>query len=156
MWTWVAIDADTKLVPSWLVGERTLADAFTFIDDLGSRLKGDFQLTTDGLNLYLNTVDAIHGERIDYAILHKLYGAGSEDEQRRYSPAKCIGVEGRPVIGNPDPDKISTSNVERQNLTMRMGCDGSPASPTASPRRWRTWRTPSASITCTTTLLAPI
>lgn len=121
VWTWVALDADTKLVPSWLVGERTLADAYAFISDLGSRLNGHFQLTTDGLNLYLNTVDAILGERVDYAILHKLYAGGTEDEQRRYSPARCIGVEGRPVIGDPDPDKISTSYVERQNLTMRMG-----------------------------------
>ena len=119
VWTWVAIDADTKLVPSWLVGERTLHDAYTFVSDLGSRLKGRFQLTTDGLNLYLNTVDAVLGERVDYAILHKLYGEG--DNERRYSPAAVIGVEGRPVIGKPDPEKISTSYVERQNLTMRMG-----------------------------------
>ncbi|MEX1005279.1 MAG: IS1 family transposase [Acidimicrobiia bacterium] len=119
VWTWVAIDADTKLVPSWLVGERTLHDAYTFVNDLGSRLKGRFQITTDGLNLYLNTIDALLGERVDYAILHKLYGEA--DNERRYSPAKCIGVEGRPVIGKPDPDKISTFYVERQNLTMRMG-----------------------------------
>ena len=120
VWTWVAIDSDSKLVPSWLVGERTLRDAYTFIHDLGSRLKGHFQLTTDGLNLYLNTVDAVLGERVDYAILHKLYGEGGDD-QHRYSPARCIGVDGRPVIGTPDPEKISTSYVERQNLTMRMG-----------------------------------
>ncbi|MEX2423410.1 MAG: IS1 family transposase [Acidimicrobiia bacterium] len=119
VWTWVAIDADTKLVPSWLVGERTLHDAYTFVNDLGSRLKGRFQITTDGLNLYLNTIDALLGERVDYAILHKLYGEA--DNERRYSPAKCIGVEGRPVIGKPDPDKISTFYVERQNPTMRMG-----------------------------------
>jgi IS1 family transposase len=119
VWTWVAIDSDTKLVPTWLVGERTLADAYTFIHDLGSRLKGHFQLTTDGLNLYLNTVDAVLGERVDYAILHKLYG--DPGEERRYSPSKIIGVEGQVVIGTPDPEKVSTSYVERQNLTMRMG-----------------------------------
>ncbi len=119
VWTWVAIDADTKLVPSWLVGERTLVDAYTFIHDLGSRLKGRFQLTTDGLNLYLNTVDALLGERVDYAILHKLYGQA--DTEHRYSPANCTGVEGRTVIGTPDPEKVSTSYVERRNLTMRMG-----------------------------------
>lgn len=96
-----------------------LADAYTFIHDLGSRLKGRFQLTTDGLNLYLNTIDAVLGERVDYAILHKLHGQA--DTEHRHSPANCIGVEGRPVIGTPDPEKISTSYVERQNLTMRMG-----------------------------------
>ncbi|MDP2622494.1 MAG: DDE-type integrase/transposase/recombinase, partial [Actinomycetota bacterium] len=120
VWTWVAIDADTKLVPSWLVGERTLADAYAFINDLQSRLRGPIQLTTDGLNLYLTVVDSLMRDRVDFAVLHKLYGSTAED-QRRYSPARCIGVEGRVVMGNPDPDKISTSYVERQNLTMRMG-----------------------------------
>ena len=120
MWTWVAIDADTKLVPSWLVGERTMADAYAFINDLQSRLKGRVQLTTDGLKLYLDVVDALMRGKVDYAVLHKLYGAPA-DGARTYSPARCIGVEGRPVIGTPDPDKISTSYVERQNLTMRMG-----------------------------------
>ena len=120
VWTWVALDADTKLVPSWLVGERTLADAYTFIHDLQSRLRGPIQLTTDGLNLYLTVVDSLMRDRVDFAVLHKLYGSTPED-QRRYSPARCIGVEGRVVMGNPDPDMISTSYVERQNLTMRMG-----------------------------------
>ena len=119
VWTWVAIDSDTKLVPTWLVGERTLVDAYTFINDLGARLKGHFQLTTDGLNLYLNTVDAVLGERVDYAILHKLYG--DPDHERQYSPSRIIGVEGEVIIGKPDPEKVSTSYVERQNLTMRMG-----------------------------------
>ena len=122
VWTWVAIDADTKLVPSWLVGERTLADAYTFISDLKSRLNGRIQLTTDGLNLYLTVVDSLLRDRVDYAILHKLYGAPEgQGNDRRYSPSVCTGVEGRPVMGNPDPEKISTSYVERQNLTMRMG-----------------------------------
>ncbi len=119
VWTWVAIDAETKLVPSWLVGERNLTDAYTFMADLRSRLRGRIQLTTDGLKLYLTVVDALMRDHADYAVLHKLYG-GTED-QRRYSPAVCTGVEGRVVMGNPDPDKISTSYVERQNLTMRMG-----------------------------------
>lgn len=119
VWTWVAIDADTKLVPSWLVGERTMADAYAFINDMQGRVKGGFQLTTDGLKLYLNVVDALLRDRVDYAVLHKLYGEPTEE--RRYSPSKCIGVEGRPVMGNPDPERISTSYVERQNLTMRMG-----------------------------------
>jgi len=119
VWTWVAIDSDTKLVPTWLVGERTLPDAYTFIRDLGDRLKGRFQLTTDGLNLYINTVDAVLGERVDYAILHKLYSDPSPE--RQYSPSRIIGVEGETLIGKRDGEKISTSYVERQNLTMRMG-----------------------------------
>ena len=119
VWTWVALDADTKLVVSWLVGERTMADAYAFINDMQKRVKGGFQLTTDGLKLYLTVVDALLRDRVDYAVLHKLYGEPTEE--RRYSPSKCIGVEGRPVMGNPDPERISTSYVERQNLTMRMG-----------------------------------
>jgi len=119
VWTWVAIDADTKLVPSWLVGERTLVDAYAFVDDLRRRFKNRVQLTTDGLNLYLTVIDSLLRERVDYAILHKLYG--SADTEHRYSPAKCIGVEGKIIMGNPDFEKISTSYVERQNLTMRMG-----------------------------------
>jgi len=116
----VALDADTKLVLSWLVGERTLADAYQFIADMRSRIKGRFQLTSDGLRLYLTVTDALLRDRVDYAVLHKLYGAAKDDE-RRYSPARCIGVEGRAVMGDPDPERIiSTSYVERQNLTMRM------------------------------------
>ena len=120
VWTWVAIDADTKLVPSWLVGERTLPDAYAFINDLQARLKGRVQLTTDGLKLYLDVVDGLMRGKVDYAVLHKLYGSPT-DGAGTYSPARVIGVEGRPVMGDPDPDKISTSYVERQNLTMRMG-----------------------------------
>jgi IS1 family transposase len=120
VWTWVAIDADTKLVPSWLVGERTLADAYAFVDDLRSRLRGPIQLTTDGFNLYLVVGDSLLRDRVDYTVLHKLYGA-SADPERTYSPARCIGVEGRVMMGHPDPERISTSYVERQNLTMRMG-----------------------------------
>jgi len=119
VWTWVAIDAETKLVPSYLVGERTLADAYTFIDDLRSRLRGRIQLTTDGLRLYIDVVDALMRDRVDYATLHKLYGGGNEDH--KYSPAKCGGIEKRVQMGRPDPLLVSTSYVERQNLTMRMG-----------------------------------
>lgn len=86
--------------------------------DLRSRLKGRIQLTTDGLNLYLTVVDALMRDHADYAVLHKLYGGTTED-QRRYSPAVVTGVEGRVIMGNPDPDKVSTSYVERQNLTMK-------------------------------------
>lgn len=122
VWTWTAICADTKLVPSWLVGERTAEDAEFFIRDLASRLANRVQLTTDGLRLYVRAVEsAFHGD-IDYAQLHKLYDApGGEGNERRYSPAVCTGIDIRKVNGNPDMDKISTSYVERQNLTMRMG-----------------------------------
>lgn len=122
VWTWTAICADTKLVPSWLVGERTTEDALVFMSDLKSRLSNRVQLTTDGHKPYLYAVGANFGADIDCAMLHKIYGAatGAGDE-RRYSPAVCTGIDIRPVVGNPDLDKASTSYVERQNLTMRMG-----------------------------------
>ncbi|WP_066917041.1 transposase [Mycobacterium interjectum] len=122
VWTWTAICADTKLVPSWLVGERTADDAEVFIRDLASRLANRVQLTTDGLRLYVRAVEtAFHGD-IDYAMLHKIYDApAGEGNERRYSPAVCTGIEIRKVNGNPNLAKASTSYVERQNLTMRMG-----------------------------------
>jgi len=123
VWTWVAIDADTKLVPTWLVGERTIQDCWVFLSDLKSRLKvGErIQLTTDGLGLYPPVVDTLWRNAIDYAVMQKTYGSPPESEQRRYSPATCTGVDVRTIAGRPDPDLISTSYVERQNLTMRMG-----------------------------------
>ncbi len=121
IWTWTAICADTKLVPSWLVGERTAADARTFMYDLRSRLANRVQLTTDGHHAYMRSVSRVFGgDGIDYAILQKLYGPDPQPE-KRYSPAVCVGTERRIMQGDPDPDKISTSYVERQNLTMRMG-----------------------------------
>jgi IS1 family transposase len=119
-WTWVAIDAETKLVPSWYVGKRTATDALEFMRDVASRLDNRVQLTTDGHQPYLVAVDRAFGDDIDYAMLQKLYGNDPAEDQKRYSPAKCIGVEVRPMTGNPDPRYISTSYVERQNLTMRM------------------------------------
>jgi IS1 family transposase len=121
VWTWTAICADTKLVPSWLVGERTVPDAWVFMSDLASRLENRVQLTTDGHQSYIKAVDAAFGDEIDYAMLHKLYGQDPREDERRYSPAVCTGIDIRPMTGNPDPDRISTSYVERQNLTMRMG-----------------------------------
>jgi IS1 family transposase len=120
VWTWTAICADTKLVPSWLVGERTGADATTFLYDLHRRLANRVQLTTDGHSAYLDAVGRAFGNSVDYAMLQKLYGQSAEG-QRRYSPPVCIGKVEQTITGNPDPDKVSTSYVERQNLTMRMG-----------------------------------
>ena len=119
IWTWVAVDADTKLVPSFLVGNRDGKSARMFIDDLAGRLAHRVQLTTDGLKAYLEAVEDSFGCEIDYAQLIKIYGASQEEV--RYSPAECIGCETKRVTGTPDAAHISTSYVERQNLSMRMG-----------------------------------
>jgi len=119
VWTWTAIDADTKLVPSWLVGTRDLEAAHRFISDLASRLRHRVQLTTDGHRPYLSAIEDAFGEAIDYATLTKLYGVDPQAE-RRYSPPVCLGCDAKVVSGEPNPKHISTSYVERQNLTMRM------------------------------------
>jgi IS1 family transposase len=120
-WTWVAMDADTKLVCSWQVGRRDWVTADQFVGDLRSRLANRVQLTTDGNRLYLGAVNTYFEKDVDYAVLMKLYGgAPGKPDETRYSPAVCIGCEQKPKIGNPDPKHISTSYVERQNLTMRM------------------------------------
>src|ERR1700730_18258014 len=119
VWTWVAIDAETKLVPSFMIGTRGAQTAKAFIDDLASRLANRVQLTTDGHRVYLQAVEDAFGKDIDYAMLVKLYGNDGEAETR-YSPAECIGCREVGVTGRPDPKHISTSYVERQNLTMRM------------------------------------
>ncbi len=119
VWTWVAIDADTKLVPTFALGRRDAHAAKIFIDDLAARLAHRIQLTTDGLRVYLEAVEGAFGADVDYAQLVKLYGASQEET--RYSPAECIGCETSIVTGNPKAQHISTSYVERQNLTMRMG-----------------------------------
>ncbi len=121
VWTWTAICADTKLVPSFLVGARDTAHATAFIADLASRLAHRVQLTTDGHKPYLEAVEAGFGGEIDYAMLIKLYGnEGGRGPEVRYSPGECTGIEKRPITGSPDEAQISTSYVERQNLTMRM------------------------------------
>lgn len=119
VWTWTAIDADTKLCVSWYVGDRSYGSAHELISDLASRLKHRVQLTTDQHRPYLSAVADNFGE-IDYAVLHKLYTKTLEADDRGYSPSTCIGAVAKKISGNPDPRHISTSYVERQNLTMRM------------------------------------
>jgi IS1 family transposase len=124
VWTWVAIDADTKLIPSWLVGERTTEDAFHFLHDLRSRMPAEhrFQLSTDGYRCYRSAVDILWApDEIDYAMIIKDYDSNEGPGTHRYSPATCKSAEKKVVYGEPDAALISTSYVERQNLTMRMG-----------------------------------
>jgi IS1 family transposase len=119
VWTWTAIDADTKLVSSWLVGLRDAHYAYQFMSDLKNRLANRVQITTDGHKVYLWAIQDAFGSEVDYAMLVKLYGDEPESE-RRYSSANCIAAEPHIIQGNPDLSKISTSFAERQNLTMRM------------------------------------
>ena len=119
VWTWVGIDADTKLVVSYLVGGRGADWAMDFMNDCASRVRGRVQITTDGHRAYLEAIEDAFGMDVDYAQLQKIYGASLETETR-YSPATCIGCDMKVVSGNPDPKHVSTSYVERNNLTMRM------------------------------------
>lgn len=119
-WLWVATDADTKLVPSWLVGGRDSDYAMAFMDDLASRLANRVQLTSDGHRAYLEAVEGAFGGDIDYAMLIKLYGAAPEGAKGRYSPAECIGARKERIEGNPDMRHVSTSYAERNNLNIRM------------------------------------
>ena len=121
VWTWVAIDPVSKIIPSWHVGSRNANDAYWFIHDLKGRLKNRVHLTTDGHKPYLEAVEDAFGADIDYAMLIKLYGNEIPSGEVRYSPAVCIGARKKRITGNPEEDLISTSRVERQNLTMRMG-----------------------------------
>jgi IS1 family transposase len=120
VWTFTAICADTKLVPSWLVGERTSDDAEIFLKDLASRMAGRIQLSTDGHRAYEGTVAQAFGQHVDWAQIQKHYSADTS-QGGKYSPPICVGTKRIPLKGDPDPDRISTSYVERQNLTMRMG-----------------------------------
>jgi IS1 family transposase len=119
VWTWTAICADTKLLVSWFLGDRDANAAAAFVGDLRDRLANRVQLTSDGHKPYLEAVEDAFGEHVDYAMLIKHYGSPPQSETR-YSPAVCTGAEKKPKIGNPDSKHISTSYVERQNLTMRM------------------------------------
>ena len=118
VWTWTAIDADTKLIPSWLIGRRDARCASEFLTDLAGRLANRVQLTSDGHNAYLVGVEAAFGGDVDYSQLVKIYG--DTQEENCYSPTQCIGMKMIPVVGDPDPGHVSTSYVERANLSMRM------------------------------------
>ncbi len=120
VWTWTALCADSTLIANWYVGDRSVQAAKAFINDLASRLKHRVQLTTDGYRVYVDAVENAFGSDIDYAMLVKLYGNDSPDNQKKYSPAICTGTRTANIKGNPDKKHISTSYVERQNLTMRM------------------------------------
>lgn len=119
VWTWTALDPDSKLIVSWLVGNRDAESANEFMEDVANRLSNRVQLTTDGLRAYLTAVDGAFGLDVDFAQLVKIYGEAPRRE-KRYSPANYVGSEKRRISGSPDPEKVSTSHVERQNLTMRM------------------------------------
>ena len=121
IWTWVGLDADTKLAASFYVGNRDGEAAMIFMDDLAKRLANRVQLTSDGHRVYLEAVEGAFGGDIDYAQLVKLYGAAPESAKGRYSPAECTGIKKTTIEGKPDPKHISTSYVERQNLNIRMG-----------------------------------
>jgi len=119
-WTWAAIDADSKLIPSWIIGPRDGVTARMFVNDLAGRLADRVQLTSDGLAVYLQAVERAFRGDVDYAQLVKVYNETSEG-QKRYSPAECVGCTKNVVVGYPDPEHVSTSYIERANLTMRMG-----------------------------------
>jgi IS1 family transposase len=120
VWTWTAIDADSKLIVSYFVGDRSGQSAIALMDDLRDRLSNRVQLTTDGHKAYLEAVEGAFGDDVDFAQLVKLYGAAPDAFKGRYSPAECTGAKKIKVTGSPERKHVSTSYVERQNLTMRM------------------------------------
>lgn len=121
-WTWVAQDADTKLVISFLVGDRDAGHANAFMDDVASRVSGRVQLSSDALAHYREAVRGAFPDGVDFAIVVKTYAAAPKEEARRYSPSVCIGCSKEPVFGEPDEDHVSTSYIERQNRDLRMRC----------------------------------
>ena len=123
VWTWTALDQDSKMILSYEVGDRSGATAYEFMVDLASRLRNRVHLTTDGHKAYLDAVEGAFGGDIDYAMLVKMYGepTGQKVHERKYSPAECTGARKEPIFGEPVKEWVSTSHVERQNLSMRMG-----------------------------------
>lgn len=119
VWTWTAICADTKLVPTWLVAPRNMTAATAFMNDLAMRLRNRVQITTDGFKVYVNAIEGAFGSEVDYSMLVKIYGEPEQKEQR-YSPPICLAIQHTTIQGKPDPKHVSTSFAERQNLTMRM------------------------------------
>lgn len=119
VWVWTAIDSDSKLIVSYLVGDRDGEHAVAFIQDVADRIDTRVQLSADGLNHYIGAVEDAFGEDVDFAQIHKMYG-NAKGERGRYSPAAVTGIKKRRIQGRPDPALVSTSYVERQNLTMRM------------------------------------
>ena len=151
VWTWTAIDADTKLCVGYLVGGCDAGWAYDFMQDCAERIKGRVQLTTDAHKAYLQAVEGAFGGDVDYAQLQKIYGAPTDADQRRYFPAKCIGTDMKVVSGDPDPEHVSTSYVERQNLSMRMGMRRFTRLTNGLARSWRTTRIRSRCTSFTTT-----
>ncbi|MBI3318396.1 MAG: DDE-type integrase/transposase/recombinase [Candidatus Omnitrophica bacterium] len=121
VWTWTALDAETKLIPCWYIGTRGAGAAYHFMRDLAGRLANRVQLTTDGHKAYLEAVENAFGSEIDYAMLQKIYGTEKPEGEVRYSPAQCMGAKRAVITGKPDFDHVSTSYSERHNLSMRMG-----------------------------------
>jgi len=122
VWTWIALDAETKLVPTFAVGERNQETANAFIEDLASRLTHRVQISTDGLSAYQSAIEQAFGSDVDYGTIVKTFSSAQLEEQRRYSPPEVVRVERMAVSGNPDSDLISTSYIEKQNHTLRMHC----------------------------------
>lgn len=123
VWTWTALDADSKIILAYEIGDRSAETAYDFMLNLSRRIDGDMQLTTDGNGAYLEAVEQVFGGGIDYAMLVKQYGqsTGQKGHERKYSPAECVGTKKKKISGHPDEGHVSTSYVERQNLSMRMG-----------------------------------
>ena len=121
-WTFVALDPETKLVPAFYVGQRDWHDTNAFVEDLASRMKNRIQLSSDGMNQYLNTVEDAFGPDVDYGQVVKIYGGGEGEESRRYSPPPVTAITKKVIFGEPDLETVSTSHVERQNLSLRMRC----------------------------------